>query len=164
MKEMKDIVVNAIGEMADDSMCKSYAFVLDTKDNQYIMPKNFGFVYGFVIKIRNSKEKKELYNYLNKEDRCNQNSINKCKKWKPIKNDYYPLYWGRAVSAKSRLIQHIKGANGTNSIILNGLDMLKKYDIVFGAVFCGVDYDKVEKKMHKNYPDILKTIQPIVKR
>ena len=120
--------------------------------NKYNKPRKFGFVYGMAIKLDDSKDYDIVKKAIEKDQRGKDIT------WSPIDNtDYYPLYWGKAETARGRLLQHFESNEQTGALQLNELEFLHDHDIVYGVVFCGYDYSHVENELRAKHPDILKT-------
>lgn len=110
-----------------------------------------GCVYGFAVRIDENLD--ELKEKLKEQCSVNNDTLDN---WMPIKDNWYPLYWGRDLNMGLRLDSHVKEITGTGTIQLCKIDALKGHEVVYGALPC-INYKENESKMHNRYPDILKT-------
>ena len=112
-----------------------------------------GAVYGIAIKLERS-QKSSFFCDIEEDLRNNT----KEQEWISIGDDYYPLYWGKDKNMGLRLHAHTKTMKSTGTLQLNSntMSFLKDKEIIYGAIPC-MNYEKNEEKLHKRYPDILKT-------
>lgn len=108
-----------------------------------------GSVYGIAVKLSNNDELNCVF------VKCDKKNM-KISDWKSIGDDYYPLYWGKDVNMGARLYSHTKASKSTGTIQLNDRTELEGKDIIYGAIPCS-NYEEIEKRLHKKYPDIYKT-------
>lgn len=105
-------------------------------------------VYGIAVKLENN----EIKNFFIK---FNEKNI-KYEDWKSIGDNFYPLYWGKDRNIGSRLIAHTKSYKGTSTLQLNKMTDFEDRECIYGAVLC-LNSEEIEKKLHRDYPDILIT-------
>lgn len=109
-----------------------------------------GAVYGIAIKLKRD----EVEIFFNK---VNEKNDLTCDNWKSIGDDFYPLYWGKDINMGIRLYSHTKTMKSTGTLQLNVVNKsFQGREIIYGAMPC-INYEENEDKLHKRYPDILKT-------
>lgn len=113
-----------------------------------------GSVYGVAIKLKDESDKKQVFKAIPEERRNNT----KVENWKPIDENYYPLYWGKDINMGIRIHSHTRSMKSTGTLQLNTLQALKGREVIYGVLPC-LNCEKHEKQMHEKYPDILKTIK-----
>ena len=127
-----------------------------TKDCGLDLDIEKGGVYGFAIKI-DCKDKYTVFSSIKEYKNFKKIEVTN---WKPIEDDYYPLYWGTDMNLGTRITAHIKNFAGTGAIHLcdSRYNSIKKYEIIYGAVLCS-ERKSVENALLKKYPCILKTFK-----
>ncbi len=111
-----------------------------------------GSVYGIFVQL-NDEEIEQFKKDLIKYGGFYKNRL---LNWKPIKDNFYPLYWGSDQYIGSRLLAHSKSPVSTGTLHLNNRKELIDKKIIYGAILCD-DYKESEKRMRKLYPDVYKT-------
>lgn len=116
-------------------------------------PKLFpGSVYGFFVELT-PEEVKALF-----EEAQNRSAtfISSLENFKPIKDNYYPIYWGKDKSIGKRPYEHIKNPKGTGAIRLSTYKSLHGKTIHSLAIVVD-DNDKLENYLQRKYPHLLLT-------
>lgn len=116
--------------------------------NDCKLSEDGGSVYGIAVRLENN----EIEEFFKKH---NEKKI-RYENWKSIGDNFYPLYWGKDKNIGSRLVAHTKSYDGTGSLQLNKAVDFKDRECIYGAVLC-LKSAEIEKKLHSDYPDILKT-------
>lgn len=117
------------------------------------LSENRGAVYGVAVYLK-PEEKSPFFNSIKK----NLRNETKEQEWVSIGDNYYPLYWGKDKNMGVRLHAHTKTMRSTGTLQLNSntMSFLKGKEIIYGAIPCA-NHAENENKLHKRYPDILKT-------
>ncbi len=153
-------VIKVLSDIAKDNKVTYISGTIeDCGTNNCKLSSERGGVYGIAVKLNTDEEKKELYNALNND------ATHKTKKfpksiddWKTIGDDCYPLYWGKDQKLGSRLYDHTKKHSGKYTLQLDSLGILKGKTVIYGAILC-LNKKTVERKLHVEYPDVLKTVK-----
>lgn len=111
-----------------------------------------GGVYGFAIEFESETEKIEFFNKLKANNF--KMRIHNPDEWKPLKGNFYPLYWGKDVNLGFRLYEHTTD-NKTSASIQLCREAFEGYSIIYGGVLCK-NRDVYENMLHKEYADVLK--------
>ena len=131
------------------------SFLEGTVDNSgttaCVLSDERGGVYGFAIELT-KKQKKKFFEDIVKAGF--KRRILNLDDWKPIAENYYPLYWGKDVNLGFRLYEHTK-ANKTCASIALCRPEFAGYKIIYGAVLCK-NRDVYESILHCDYSDLLK--------
>lgn len=140
-------------EIGTDANCYLSGEVTGAGTEEVALSDCRGGVYGFFIKFKNEKELKSFKESVGEKKYIKENVLGE---WRPAIGKYYPLYWGKDINLGARLKAHTKSFKSTYTIQMNRRTELKDHKIIFGAMLCN-DYDKIEKNLHDEYPDIYKT-------
>ena len=114
-----------------------------------------GGVYGFFVELQPD----EATAFYNEAFNRGTASISSREAFKPIKDNFYPIYWGKDKSIGKRAYDHIKNPDG------NGVIRLATYNSLNGKVihiFTMIvdDYKKLEIHLQNKYPHLLLTTKP----
>jgi len=74
-----------------------------------------------------------------------------------VSNKVYPLYWGKGLSALTRISDHVKfrAETSTNkNAELEKIKALRKFRVIFGCIYVSC-YDEFEKLLHEEYPPLV---------
>ena len=115
-----------------------------------------GGVYGFFANLSNE----EAQVCLN--EARNRNSLN-CvdeSKFKPVLDNWHPIYWGKDRSIGMRPYQHLNNPSGTGSIRLSTYESLRDKDCACIAIVVD-DFEKLESYMQDRFPHLLKTTNAV---
>jgi len=116
-------------------------------------PKLFpGGVYGFFVEL-SDKEAREFFNEATERNTTFTKSFDK---FNPIKDSFYPIYWGKDKSIGKRPYEHLKNPKGTGSIRLSTYQSLKNKRIHSIAIVVD-DNDKLERHLQTKFPHLLLT-------
>lgn len=118
------------------------------------MDGEIGSAYGIAIQIKKA-EREKIYNAI-KEDKHSKVDQIPLDKWKPIRDDWYPLYWGKDKYAGSRINAHARTRKSTGTLQINKREYLDGAKLIYGVVLCD-KYSKIEKQLQRQYPCLLKT-------
>jgi len=117
------------------------------------MPKLFpGGVYGFFVELSEEEAKK----FFNEASERNSASLDSFGKFKPIKDNFYPIYWGKDKSIGKRPYEHLKNSKGTGSIRLSTYRSLENKKIHSITIIVD-DNDKLENHLQNQFPHLLLT-------
>lgn len=108
-----------------------------------------GSVYGIFIQLKND-EYETFTNQIKDKDYINKDNL---PHWKPIKDDYYPLYWGASQELGYRLFEHTKSRKSTYTLQMDAREELRGRKLIYGTILCD-KYVHAENELHKKYPDI----------
>ena len=116
-------------------------------------PKLFpGSVYGFFVNL-SRKEAKEFFDEARQRQALYTDDFSD---FQPIKDDYYPIYWGKDKALGKRPHEHLKDPKGTGSIRLSTYRSLRGKEI-HSIVVIVDDNEKLENHLQKMYPHLLLT-------
>lgn len=116
------------------------------------LSNNRGGIYGIAILLENDDRKRDFFDRISSERKnCR---IKKVEEWKPIGQNYYPLYWGSDCNLGFRLFEHTKNNKTSSSIDLSDL-IFRNEKIIYGAILCK-ERQRVENLLHKNFTDLLR--------
>lgn len=108
-----------------------------------------GSVYGIAIKLENESDKMDAFSVT--EGRRKTQDI---KEWEPIKDNWYPLYWGKDKNMGARLTSHCHALTSTATLQLCNIAL--KGEIIYGALPC-VNYDTHERTLISRFKPLLLT-------
>ena len=151
----RNIIIKVITRMVRKDKIKYISGeIINVGTEKCAMTSKRGSVYGFAIKIENNDLKEKIFNSI-----CDERKkIDNLCKWKSIaKTKYFPLYWGKDINMGARILAHTRSMKSTGTLQLNKLDVLKNCEIIYGAVPC-LEYEKYEKQLKNDFPDLLKII------
>lgn len=111
-----------------------------------------GSVYGFAVSL-NQQEKEILFEEAILKGLSRLQDI---EEFKPIENDFYPLYWGKDKKLGARPYQHLDDPKGTGSIRLSAYKSLLGKSISC-VVLIVSDNALAEKFLQHTHPSLLKT-------
>lgn len=153
--ELNVVVETLIKIIGTDKIEYISGKVLNVGTNECELSEKRGSVYGFAIRLKTQNDVVKVFNSIIKERR----NINNVSDWQPIKEDYYPLYWGRDTNMGARIFSHTRSMKSTGTIQLNTIStVLRNYEIVYGAVPC-LNYEKNEEILHDRYVQLLCTVK-----
>ena len=116
-------------------------------------PKLFsGGVYGFFVELSN-EEAKDFFEEASKRNTLYLKSFSQ---FMPIKDSFYPIYWGKDKSIGKRPYEHLKNPKGTGSIRLNTYKSLKNKTIHSLTIVVD-DNEKFENHLQNKFPHLLLT-------
>jgi len=116
-------------------------------------PKLFpGGVYGFFVEL-SEKEVQEFFNEAIERKASNLKSVSD---FKVIKDNLYPIYWGKDKSIGKRPYEHLKNYKGTGSIRLETYKSLVNKQIHSIAIVVD-NNNKLERHLQKRFPHLLLT-------
>lgn len=147
---MIEIVKNELSVAGVREVGITGEFDLLDKNNK---PKLFpGGVYGFFVELT-EEEAKAFFT-----ETSNRNAIylESFDQFKPIKDCFYPVYWGKDKSIGKRPYEHLKNPKGTGSIQLGTYASLENKRIHCIAIVVN-DNDKLESHLQNKFPHLLKT-------
>jgi len=116
-------------------------------------PKLFpGGVYGFFVEL----SKEDARAFFNEASKRNAANLSSFEEFKPIKGNFYPIYWGKDKSIGKRPYEHLGNPKGTGSIRLSTYKSLEKKQIHTFVIIVD-DNEKLESHLQKNFPHLLLT-------
>ena len=118
-------------------------------DNPKLFP---GGVYGFFVVLTQDEAK----SFFDEASERRATFIDSAEKFKPIKDNIYPIYWGKDKSIGKRPYEHLKNPKGTGSIRLSTYSSLAGKKIQSIAVVVD-DNEKLELHLQEKYPHLLLT-------
>jgi len=145
---MKSEVVEFLLKEAEICQYKTMDYIqtkieYNTTEEKYTIEHQIASVYGFWIKLDKEK-KKEVF----EDTECGEVHL--------IRDNWYPLYWGKDIYAGSRMDAHIAEPEGTGTMGLSKYNSLKDGEIISGGVLVEFKkYEGFEKYLHENYKPIL---------
>lgn len=104
-----------------------------------------GSVYGIAVQLTQS-EVRDFWNAYS-----GKNQMKHIEEWKPIEENYYPLYWGKDKFLGDRMYKHTKVYKKTGTARLCLRKELDGKDIIYGICICS-DYSAAEQILHQTYP------------
>jgi hypothetical protein len=115
-----------------------------------------GSVYGFFVELTDEEAKAFYKEALSRK----ANAIDVFDKFKPIRDNLYPIYWGKDKSIGKRPYEHLKDPKGTGSIRLSTYTTLHDKRIQCVSIIVD-DNQKFEGHLQRKYPHLLltKTVQ-----
>ncbi|MGN0744023.1 MAG: hypothetical protein ACI4MZ_01935 [Christensenellales bacterium] len=108
-----------------------------------------GSVYGIAIKLENESDKTAAFLVA-----AGHRKIQNINEWEPIKDNWYPLYWGKDKNMGARLTSHCHALTSTATLQLCNIAL--KGEIIYGALPC-VNYDTHEKTLISRFKPLLCT-------
>jgi len=116
-------------------------------------PKLFpGGVYGFFVELT-EEEAKAFFTEASDRNAIYLESFDQ---FKPIKDSFYPIYWGKDKSIGKRPYEHLKNPKGTGSIRLSTYHSLVNKRIHSIAIIVD-NNDKLESHLQNKFPHLLLT-------
>ena len=148
----KNVIVQTIEEVVGTDKIEYISGIVENIGTEEcsISPGR-GSVYGVAVLIKDDSDKEAIYNQVP----IIQRAIT-IDKWKQLKDNYYPLYWGKDINMGARLQSHTKTMQTTGTIQMNNLKCLIGHKAVYGAIPCA-NYEENERKLIKSYACLLKT-------
>jgi hypothetical protein len=111
-----------------------------------------GGVYGFFVELT----KKEAVGFYQEAYDRQATFVESLDKFKPIKDNFYPIYWGKDKSIGKRPYEHLKDPKGTGSIRLSTYKSLKDKRIISITIIVD-NNDKFETHLQNKFPHLLLT-------
>ena len=145
---MLEIIKNELSAAGVNEVGATGSFFLN-EDKPKLFP---GSVYGFFVKLSGEESKK----FFNEALKRNATCLESPEKFKPIKDSFYPIYWGKDKSIGKRPYEHLNNPKGTGSIRLSTYKSLKNKRIYSVAIIVN-DNDKLEKHLQNKFPHLLLT-------
>lgn len=129
---------------------------VDAKGVFYISEKNPklfpGSVYGFFVAL----SEEEALVFFDEANGRNSSNLKTFKQFKIIKDDFYPIYWGKDKSIGKRPYEHLRNPKGTGSIRLETYQSLALKKIHCIAIVVD-DNAKLESYLQRKFPHLLMT-------
>jgi len=130
----------------------SQATVIISLDNKFSLSLP-GATYGFCARF-SDEERKAIFLEA---QQYGTNRISSLSQWLPIRDDIYPLYWGKDISQGERIRRHWKNnSNGTGLVRFCAYSNLKEKEIACVSLTV-TEYEKLEFALQYRYKDLLKT-------
>lgn len=111
-----------------------------------------GGVYGFFVELQPD----EATAFYNEASERNAAFIKSREAFKPIKDNFYPIYWGKDKSIGKRPYEHIKNPKGTGAIRLSTYRTLIGKKIYNFTVVVN-DSERLERYLQNKFPHLLLT-------
>jgi len=152
---MIDILNSAMLSVAEKNgimPCTAQSTFINQRDNGGVLVLP-GAVYGFCVRLTND----ERISVFQESQEKNTNRIAQEHDWIPIKEDIYPLYWGKDKSLGERIYRHLK--NNSKS---TGLVRFCAYSTLIGKKIACLTltvtkFEILESELRKIHTDLLKT-------
>lgn len=117
-----------------------------------------GATYGFCVRL--SPEERDAIFLEAKSYQTNR--ISSSEEWLPIKENIYPLYWGKDKSLGERIYRHLKNnSEGTGLVRLCAYSSLINKEIACVSLTV-TKYTNLESELRNSHADLLKTSSKIL--
>ncbi|PGT07240.1 hypothetical protein [Bacillus cereus] len=133
----------------------NFQFKVDTWKNcrDSSNQNNNGVVYGLACEL-DKKQKEMLIKEAKELGGLEENN----RKIKPIKENYFVLYWGESDIIYGRGMAHVNGHKGNSNLHLNCYKCLENHNMIYAYIFVE-DCNFVEEKLKEQFPPLLKTFK-----